>query len=280
MSTEDELELFAQKHPHPDQVGLKSLFRFSSAIIPLEYLELLFVEGKLYHPLPSQFNDPFECKPHFRWPDKAKNVQKIRKHLIKVARNEGKPRKEAEAVVARSMAKEGFVRNAIYGAVNRTLGEIRVCSYTSSKENLLFWAHYADSHRGFCVEYDATALPISYAFKVRYSKKYPEVTYPAPSDARGLKPVLIKSKEWEYEEEFRTIFVPEAIRQPKNDGTSLLLSGNEVKNVYFGAFMKHDHKDLILNLLKKGPFNPGIWHTKLAESEFKLRFELKGKANA
>lgn len=274
MSTEDEIKQFERKHPHPDHTGLTSLFRFSRATLPLDRLRLLFVEGKLYHPLPNQFNDPFECKPHFRWPETAKEVQQIRKHLIKVARSEGKSRKEAEAVVAKSMTKEGFVQNTIYGAVSRTLGEVRVCSFTSSKENLLFWAHYADSHRGFCVEYDATKLPISYAFKVHYSMKYPEVKYPAPSDARGLKPLLIKSKEWAYEEEFRTIFVPEAYRQPKNDGTSLILSGNDMKNVYFGAFMEETHKKLLLELLNQGPFNPGVWQTKLSQSAFELQFEL------
>lgn len=273
MSTEDEIKQFEQKHPHPDHVGLTSLFRFSRATLPLDRLRLLFVDRKLYHPLPNQFNDPFECKPHFRWPETAKEVQQIRKHLIKVARNEGKPRKMAEAVVARSIAKEGFVRSVIHGAVSRTLGEVRVCSFTSSKENLLFWAHYADSHRGFCVEYDATILPISYAFKVHYSKRYPEVKYPTPSDARSLKPVLIKSEEWAYEEEFRTIFIPKAYRQPKNDGTSLILSGNEIKSVYFGALMKDAHKKLLLDLIKQGPFNPSVWQTTLSPSAFELQFE-------
>lgn len=277
MSTDDELKYFGEKHPHPDRVGLASLFRFSRATVPIEYLELLFVEGKLFHALPSQFNDPFECKPHFRWPEKAKEVQKIRKHLIKVARNEGRPRKEAEAVIGQSMAKEGFIQNTIYDSVTRALGEVRVCSFTSSKENLLFWAHYAESHRGFCVEYDATVLPISYAFKVHYSSKYPEVIYPVPADARGLKPVLSKSKEWSYEEEFRTILVPEAARQPKNDGTSLILSGNEMRNVYFGALMEEDHKQSIIELLNKGPFSPGLWQTTLAQSEFKLKFEPLGR---
>lgn len=274
MSTEDEIIQFKQKHPHPDHVGLRSLFRFSRATHSEDRLRLLFVEGKLYHPLPSQFNDPFECKPHFRWPEKAKEIQEIRKHLVKVARSKGKSRKEAEAFVANSMAKEGFIQNAIYGAVSKTLSEVRVCSFTSSKENLLFWAHYADSHRGFCIEYDATVLPIAYAFKVHYSKKYPEVKYPAPPDARGLKPALIKSKEWAYEEEFRTIFVPEANRQPNNDGVSLILTGNEIKNVYFGAFMEEAQKELLLELLNQGPFNPGVWQANLSQSNFEVNFEL------
>ncbi|MBT3047801.1 MAG: DUF2971 domain-containing protein [Candidatus Thiodiazotropha sp.] len=270
--SKDEIKEFEQRHPHPDQDGLVSLFRFSRANVPEDRLRHLFVEGKLFHPLPNQFNDPFECKPHFRWPESAKKVRRIRQHLIKIARADGKSKKEAEALVASSMAKEGFIQTSIFKAVRKTLGEVRVCSFTSSKENLLFWAHYADSHRGFCVEYDATILPISYAFKVRYTKKYPEVDYPAPGDARGLQPVLIKSKEWAYEEEFRTTFVPTAERQPRNDGESLILYGNEIKNVYFGALMDDAHKELLAKLLREGPFKPGIWQTELSPSSFELRF--------
>jgi len=130
------------------------------------------------------------------------------------------------------------------------------------------------------VEYDATRLPISYALKVRYSKKYPEVRYPAPNDARGLAPVLIKSKEWAYEEEFRTILVPEAHRQPKNDGTSLILSGNEIKNVYFGALMEEAHRKVLFDLINEGPFNPGVWQTRLSSSAFELQFELLANGDA
>lgn len=270
MSTEDELKLFEEEHPHPDQIGLTSLFCFSRADQP-DHLRLLFVEGKLYHPLPCQLNDPFECKPHFRWPEKAKEVKAIRKHLIKLIRKKGISRKKEEERVTQVMRKE-VAGSAIYDAVIRNLGKVRICSFTSSMENLLFWAHYADSHRGFCVEYDAKVLPIAYAFKVRYSNKYPEAKYPIPEDRRTLKPVLIKSEEWKHEKEFRTILVPEATHQPENDGISLILDKSSIKNVYFGALMQDCPKKQILQLLEEGPFSPGIWQATLAPSEFRLQF--------
>lgn len=273
MSVQDEIAQFHRNHPHPDAVGQDSLFRFGRATQPTEFLRTLFVEAKLYHPLPGQFNDPFEAKPHFRWPDSGKEVRQIRKHLVKVARESGKSRKEADASISRAFSKPGLVSRTILRAVRRTLGAARVCSFTNSKDNLLFWAHYADSHRGFCVEYDATLLPISYAFKVKYTRKYPEVQYPAPEDARNLEWLLIKSKEWEYEQEFRTLFIPSANKQPKNDGTSLLLSGEEIKRIYFGALMKDEHKDQISELVQEGPFKPSFWQASLSESEFKLNFE-------
>ena len=273
MSVQDEIAQFHRNHPHPDAAGQDSLFRFGRATQPEEFLRTLFVDAKLYHSLPDQFNDPFEAKPHFRWPDSGKEVRQIRKHLVRVARESGASRREAEARISRAFSKPGLVKRAIRRAVLRTLGKARVCSFTNSKDNLLFWAHYADSHRGFCVEYDATLLPISYAFKVQYTRKYPEVQYPAPEDARNLEWLLIKSKEWEYEQEFRTLFVPSAQKQPKNDGESLLLSGEEIESVYFGALMDDDHKNQIKELVQKGPFKPSFWQASLSESEFKLNFE-------
>ncbi len=272
MPTVDPLEEFTRRHPYPDHLGLSSLYRFSSIPEKPEYLEALFLEGKLYHALPSGFNDPFECKPHFSWPKTAANVQAIRKHLIKVSKQQGKSRKEAKHLVSKSMKKPGFIEETIRKITEKVFGEIRICCFTQSNENLLFWAHYADSHSGFCVEYDATKLSINLAYKVAYQNDYPTVEYPRPNDARGFEPALVKSKEWGYEEEFRIIFVPEAPIQPKNDGKSLLLSGKEIRNVFFGAKIDAHEKEKIIQLIDKGPFNPGLWDTKLSRSSFELQF--------
>jgi len=268
----DPLAEFAARHPYPDQLGLSSLYRFSSIPGKPEYLEALFLKGKLYHALPSEFNDPFECKPHFSWPKTAANVQAIREHLVKTSMQHGKSEKEAQNLVNESFNKPGFIEETIRTTTDKVFGEIRICCFTQSNENLLFWAHYAGSHSGFCVEYDATKAPIRFAFRVAYQNNYPTIEYPRPNDARGFEPALVKSKEWGYEDEFRIVFVPEAPMQPKNDGESLLLSGDEVKNVYFGAKIDAHEKEKIIQLIDEGPFDPGLWDTELSKSSFELQF--------
>lgn len=273
MTEAHELDEFNKDHPHPDIVGIESLFKFSRFDVNhIEYLENLFIEGKLYHSIPEFFNDPFECKPHFNWPSNPSKVRDIRKHLINVAVKNGHTRKSAESLISKNMSKPGFIQQTIYNSIQKTFSEIRISSFTTQKDNLLFWSHYTDSHKGFCVEYDSTVLPISYAFKVQYKDDYPEVNYPSPPNALGFKPALIKSRAWEYEEEFRIIFVPEAARQPKNDGTSLILNGKEMNNVYFGANMTDDNKQILIEMIERGPFNPGIWDVSLSKSSFKLEF--------
>jgi hypothetical protein len=174
------------------------------------------------------------------------------------------------------MAKPEFIKETIYNSIRKAFGELRLCSFTTNKENLLFWSHYADSHKGFCVEYGASKKPISYAFKVRYKNEYPEVFYPNPlDDLQGFGPALTKSSSWEYEEEYRTIFVHDAPQQPENDGVSLILNSDVMKNVYFGSNMDDENKKFIIELIGEGPFNPGIWDVSLSSSSFELVFNAR-----
>ena len=271
------LKTFYESHPWPDKCGINSLFRFYKIDLDrVEYLRHLFIERKLYHPLPSQFNDPFECKPHFSWPQEAKKVRDIRQYLIKLARKKGRNRKEAEALVSKNMKKPKFIQKTIFDAIQKAYAELRICSFTTRKDNILFWSHYADSHKGFCVEFDATKMPMADAYKVQYKNKYPEAIYPVPNDVTAFTPALVKPKIWEHEVEFRTIFNPEAEIKPDNDGKSLILKGDEIKNVYLGSNIDENNKKRILDLVKNGSFNPGIWITSLSKSTFSLEFTQVG----
>lgn len=273
MSEDAEIANFEELHPHPDEVGKSSLFRFSAFSQREEYLRHLFIDGKLYHPLPCELNDPFEAKPYFRWPDDPHKVKEMRDYLVRVAKREGHSKKNAEKIIAQGFKNPESLKQAIAQSTNKTFRDNRICSFTGSKENLLFWAHYAGSHRGFCVEYDATVLPIKYAFKVNYSNIYPRARYPAPADKRMLEPLLTKSNDWKYEDEYRLILNPSAKMQPANDGKSLILSGQEIKNIYFGALSGPLNIEKLQRLLKKGPFKPNFWQAKLSQSEFRVEFE-------
>ncbi len=122
------------------------------------------------------------------------------------------------------------------------------------------------------MEFDATIIPINMAYKVHYTNNYPEAIYPSPTDVTAFIPALVKSDIWIHEEEFRTIFVPWSNAVPPNDGESLILKDNVVKNVYFGSNIDEDKKGLIIDLIKNGGFNPGIWVTSLTKSNFSLEF--------
>jgi len=275
MNTENSKKIeFNEEHPWPDKAGIASLYRFIKIDWSKEdRLEDLFINVKLYQVLPKGLNDPFECKPHFVWPNDAAKVKSMRAHLVKSAKKIGVSKKHAEKQVSKLMSDSKNTREIIFKVMRDAYAKLRLCSFTETKDNLLFWSHYADSHRGICIEFDATSLLISYAYKVKYSDSYPAVDYPISDVSQAFRPALIKSKYWEYESEYRTIFNPDSATQPENDGESFILKGNEIKNIYFGANMKNDDKNRLIKLINKGPFNPKFWNARLSKSAFSLEFE-------
>lgn len=91
-----------------------------------------------------------------------------------------------------------------------------MCSFTTHHSNHLMWAHYANSYKGFCLEYnfskfllnDGLILPVS------YSKSPLDVTYlliRAGLEVKGamhraaIGSALVKGTAWEYEDEWRYI---------------------------------------------------------------------------
>ncbi|PAJ71706.1 hypothetical protein CJF42_25260 [Pseudoalteromonas sp. NBT06-2] len=267
------IEEFKKIHPWPDQSGLSSLFRFMPISAKnTEFVEHLFLKKKLYHSLSSGFNDPFEGKPHFNMEAKGNKHKAIKQHLINVARESGMNKKDATTLITNSLKDPQFIPNSISEATNKTFNELRICSFTTDNDNLLFWSHYANSHKGICIEFDASIMPIAFAYKVDYSEIYPQITYPIPPDERAFRPALVKAKVWEYENEYRTMFIPNFKGLP-TDGESLLLDSCTITNVYLGSEIDDEDKNVLLDIILKSDFNPNIWQASLAKTSFSLQYK-------
>lgn len=115
----------------------------------------------------------------------------------------------------------------------------------------LLWAHYANSHNGFCIEYDLDKLcefeGTKYSiFDVLYQNKPPIMNVDSmfTSDAQNeilQKLTSVKSKRWEYEEEIR-IITPSEGKQ--------YYDFRAVRSIYFGLRMKKENIRLIMETLQ------------------------------
>lgn len=85
-----------------------------------------------------------------------------------------------------------------------------ICSFTQNISNILMWSHYGDNHRGFAVGFNLEIIlnnfPELHAGNVKYSEKIPS----KPPDEKtifecDIDNFFLKSKDWEYEQEFRLI---------------------------------------------------------------------------
>lgn len=270
---EEERKQFAVDHPWPDQSGITRLFRyvgFDSS--KKDRLEALFIDRKLYHSLPEQFNDPFECKPLFKLPTSQEKIKKIATHLQRVAIENGVGIDKATRFVVNGLLNPEILESTIIDAAQKTYGQVRICCFTTHNRNLLLWSHYADSHKGLCIEFDSTKFPISYAYKVKYNDNFPTIEYPRPENELGFLPVLVKSTAWAYEDEYRLIYTPESPVPIEVDGPSVILGPSDITGVYLGAKMDGATASTILEIINNGPFKPKIWKANLSKISYEIDF--------
>ena len=140
-------------------------------------------------------------------------------------------------------------------AIETTKDNALVSCFSKRKESILMWSHYADSHRGVCIEYER---PLFKEFKeVIYRKRRPFAkVYKAVSHAIGLdilgkkikfedlekdlketlKPFFIKSSDWAYEREVRCLYTKENLNEKVRflDGKYILDIGRP-KRIYIGC---------------------------------------------
>lgn len=123
--------------------------------------------------------------------------------------------------------------------------------YSLSKSYLdeLLWAHYANSHKGFCIEYDKEILLESFKnenpfpFDVEYEKLPQEINILDMSKKNAIiqKMASYKSQCWKYENEFRIVH---------GDYGKQFYNYKAIKSIFFGVRMLENQKIELMNRLK------------------------------
>jgi hypothetical protein len=130
---------------------------------------------------PLEFNDPFEFSLYDSY-------------LID---KKGKARNLTHIQFANVMKYKDLINS--YGVV----------CFSSNNHNTLLWSHYADHHKGMCLVFDLDEENTKKLYKVKYQESFAEINY--DDDSQILeeikKLVTTKSIEWEYENEYRQIFI-------------------------------------------------------------------------
>ena len=122
-----------------------------------------------------------------------------------------------------------------------------VYSLSKDYKNELLWAYYADSHKGFCIEYDFNILkqyPCNEDnfFDVKYSKNVPIINLGSIFDISILKKSLVtKSLSWKHEDEIRILTPFQGM---------FTYFTRAVKSIYFGYRTDKNTIESIMGKLK------------------------------
>jgi len=151
-----------------------------------------------------------------------------------------------------------------------------LCSFSEVPDSIIMWGHYADSHGGFCVEYDLTRVsaaeeyvrrflwPVIYSEKLFDATKYLEAAmedFSAFNVSFPLIAALYKSPEWAYEKEWRLLF-PGGVVGPGNRPMP------PPSRVLLGAKISEDNKKTVAEIC--GRKGIPVHQMNLAVNAFKL----------
>jgi len=93
------------------------------------------------------------------------------------------------------------------------VNEFGIACFTPVWNNALMWAHYADSHTGYCIEYSAKEMTLNLpgstaSYDVQYVSRLPDLCLSealfSPHQTLG-RMLATKSIEWAYEQEWRLV---------------------------------------------------------------------------
>lgn len=163
-------------------------------------------DNKMWYSAPCKFNDVFDC-------DISVDDNAIFNAALEIVSSNTKIRVGSPAwkEIQSNMRKETKSLRSTFETMKSTMG---VACLSESDDSLLMWAHYANNHRGMCVEYDLmeintqlgfTPVPIIYSNdRVCFNTLNP-ATAGDDTLALFIESITSKSEEWRYEREWRII---------------------------------------------------------------------------
>jgi Protein of unknown function (DUF2971) len=169
-----------------------------------QYFLDMIEESYIYFNNPSEFNDPFD----YHIPIITDATQEEYEAFLRQVSTEPKTDEEI-----RIRAKELCANPAdTYEYINRLVYELLykdgVACFSNTNNNVLLWSHYANKHRGICIEYDLEKVVEEhmYPMPVIYGD-LPKFNYITDSrrNATASNLARYKSTHWKHEEELRII---------------------------------------------------------------------------
>ncbi|WP_417324734.1 DUF2971 domain-containing protein [Halarcobacter sp.] len=246
--------------------------------MPEARIDDILVLNKIRFTQPICFNDPFECKLTINSiapDDYIVNLYKEEFKKIDIMNRLNK--KELSNSLEKIINGKNYIqrfRTKFEEILNYKWG---ILSLTTSKGNLLMWAHYANEHKGFTVEFNEESdffhkredkeSFFNHLHKVDYSN-YRDLTSLIEKQYANV--FLTKSTEWEYEDEYRVFKQLNSANEVKNENIYLFNFPKDMINaIYCGCNMDKVHKEKILNILSN---DNELSHVKLYYGEISTKY--------
>ena len=194
------------------QKGIGRLYHYQGA--GLDYLRDTLVNHRVHFSNPGNFNDPWDSRPYFDPSvDNPETRRKWGKHLGGIY--EQLPPELRTALATRFEGNWYDDQELLQQSIEQLTAWVwkfnverwRIYCLTSRADSVQMWSHYAEQHKGVCLEFDAAQEPIRRAYEVLYRESLPALGPDILIDAKAMFDgvLLNKAMAWSYEEEYRIL---------------------------------------------------------------------------
>ncbi len=165
------------------------------------WVKQILVQHQLFFASRQSFNDPFDCA--------IPSLSQIPGTFLKQWAEEFVDRKFPDHSESEKSDKidELMSVNAlekIRRGLQDTVDKASISCFSTVRDDILMWAHYADKHKGLCLEFDGSgnckffgdAQPVAY-------EDYTPIPLHENAEHQMRRVILTKSKHWSYEKEYR-----------------------------------------------------------------------------
>lgn len=255
---------------------------------------------------PSVFNDPFEFLPYVDAIDTPENITEQFRQVMK--KDFSEEYNDLDGVAKSLITKEQFrtyMQSFFLAAESNSTGifnqlalhaqerihevssqHMGVLCLSENHDDLLMWAHYADCHKGFVIEFDVTSSffhqrrtekdELRHLRGVEYRKERPAITL-TNTDMSEL--FLTKSDHWKYEKEWRMVAaLADANKVIPDMGGDVYLyefPAEAIKSVFAGSRMQPETFSALMKSLEDDPSlsHLKVFKAKVHPNNYSLIFE-------
>jgi hypothetical protein len=241
-------------------------------------------EQELFFPSIKRFNDPFDSNIPINYSDLTEKEQKqIITDRVEYDHpnitGKAKERKIQEYWAASYLDDPEKLKENYENIVRpQNEKEFGILSLAGNKESILMWSHYSHSHQGYCVGLDEGKLAefskkfgneseLIFMHPITYQEDYPNFNPAKMSKVEfSVKPLIVKSCSWEYEDEVRMIYI-------QGSDKKITFDKSVFSEITIGCNMSNEDKEELINAVNDEFKQLPIYQAKLAHRSFELEFE-------
>ena len=242
----------------------------------IRWVERIVLHNELYFAAAKTFNDPFDLRPVLSLT--APKIQKVKDFERMSKKYEPSLNREQRRAQAKDVVKNSLGWKSIKTTEKSIQAEhaswitenVGVYCVSTKRDDILMWSHYADYHKGICLEFDGEAPLMAHAQKVQYTqKRVPIMMYYDDNETSMTKALLSKSLQWAYEEEWRLIDV-------KNGPGTVEFKPGNLTGIVIGALASADTVGMVRRWVKERSHPLDIYQASLSNSDYSLEIKKLG----